>query len=285
MEITFLGMGFDACCLMQQLEASIPGHYVAISSQAADLEQYDGDTIRYICRPSVEAAALRILTKTKKHTKNSDIVFLLSAITGKHNENIICHLTEGLTDQIVVSIVWYPKHKHGQQGIENTVDRLGACSSVIAIPDDRLPALLTYVPEYAEQVLRMYALPYVNAEPETGKRILSDGGLLHLVREEIGYFSLNPRNARSPFGISEINYSRTLDTQLEYCSSALLHLTVPPATPPRIIQFVCDYLYSRLGEDGDFNFSLSVDSTLKNAVIIELLATDSVTTAQSEMWL
>lgn len=284
MEITFLGIGFDATLMMQLLERNISAHYIAISSESLDLEQYEGEKVRYICRPSVDAAALRILAKTKKNTKNSDIVFLLSEITGKNKEDIICKIAEGLENKTVISVVWYSKQKHGQQGISNTLDRLGACSSVVAIPYSKLTTLLSLVTEYVEQILRMYNLPYVNTEPEIGKRIIGEGGLLHLVHREVDIGNLNRENERFSWGMAGIGYSVELDTLLEYGHSALLHLTVPKVTPPETIQYVCEYIFSQLGDEEEFNFNISVDNELADTVIIELLVTDTVTQKETEFW-
>ena len=89
MEIAFLGMGFEATLMLSMLERNIPARYLGISSEPMDLEGYQGDKIRFCMRPSVEAAALRILPKIKKRTKDADIVFLLTEITGKSKEDIL----------------------------------------------------------------------------------------------------------------------------------------------------------------------------------------------------
>ncbi|MBO5892538.1 MAG: hypothetical protein J6Q30_07510 [Oscillospiraceae bacterium] len=285
MKITVLGIGFDATLVIQLLKKSIPAHYVAISANSSDLKQYEGEKIRYIGRPSVDAAASRILSKVKAHTLDSDIVFLFSEITGKSQENIVCNIAEGIEDKTVISIVWYSKQKHGQQGLSDTLDRLGACSAVVAIPISKQNTLLSLAPEYAEQILRMYKLPYAHAEPGTGKRVIENGGLLHLAQEEVDIAYLDHAGATLPWGLSCINYSCKLDTLLEYSQSALLHLTIPPATPPKKLQYVCEYIFSLMGDESELNFHLSVDHELKNSMMIELLATCSITAKEAESWI
>ena len=83
MEITFVGIGYDAALILPLLERNIPAHYLGVSStETTDIGVYKGDKIRFSLRPSVDAAALRILPKIKKRTKNAEIVFLLSEMTG-----------------------------------------------------------------------------------------------------------------------------------------------------------------------------------------------------------
>lgn len=284
MEITFLGMGFEATLMLSMLEQNIPARYLGISSEPIDLERYQGDKIRFCMRPSVEAAALRILPKIKKRTKNADIVFLLAEITGKSKEDIVCNIAEGLEGKTVVSIVWYPKQKHGQRGISNTLDRLGKCSAVVAIPQTGLPKLLELAAEYVEHILFMCQLQYANTEADTGKRILSKGGLLHLIQEEFENEYLNLKAEGLPWSLSGIGYNHNLDTVMEYGSSALLHLTVSRGTDPAIVQYIIEYIYSHLGEDGELNFSITVISESRDSVGIDLLVTDTVTATEESQW-
>lgn len=284
MEIAFLGMGFEATLMLSMLERNIPARYLGISSEALDLEGYQGDKIRFCMRPSVEAAALRILPKIKKRTKDADIVFLLAEITGKSKEDIVCNIAEGLEGKTVVSIVWYPKQKHGQRGISNTLERLGKCSAVVAIPQTGLPKLLELVPEYVEHILFMYQLAYVKAEVGTGKRILSKGGLLHMIQEEFDIEYLNLKAEGLPWSLSGIGYNQNLDTVMEYGSAALLHLTVSQGTDPAIVQYIIEYIYSHLGEDGELNFSISVITEPRDSVGIDLLVADTVTATEASDW-
>ncbi len=284
MEVTFVGMGFDATLMLPILERNIPGRYLAVSSETIDLEDYQGDKISFRMHPSIEAAALRILPKIKKRTKEAEIVFLLSEITGKVKEDIVCNIAEGFADKIVVSVVWYSKRKHGQKGIINSIDRLGKHSSVVAIPQTDYGKLIELIGEYVEQILFMCQLPYVNAEKGTGKRILFAGGLLHLIQEEIETEYLNLRAEGLPWSISSITYNPNLDTGLEYGQSALLHLTVSKGTDPAIIQYVTEYIYSHLGEDGELNFSITVIAEPRDSVGIDLLVTDTVTVKEAESW-
>lgn len=284
MEITFLGMGVEATLLLPMLERNIPARYVGISSGPIDLEEYRGEKIRFSMRPSIGAAALRILRKINKSTKDADIVFLLSEINGKSTEDIVCSIAEGIEGKTVISIVWYPKQKHGQRGISNTLERLGKCSSVVAIPQMASTKLQELVPEYVEQLLFMYQLPYVNVEMDTCKRILSKGGLLHLMQEEIYIEHLNHKAEGIPWSISSIRHSRNLDTLLEYGSSALLHITVSQGTDPAAIQYICEYVFSQLGEDGELNFSITVISEPQDTVGIDILVTNTVTEKEASLW-
>ena len=284
MEIAFLGMGFEATLMLSMLERNIPARYLGISSEPMDLEGYQGDKIRFCMRPSVEAAALRILPKIKKRTKDADIVFLLTEITGKSKEDIVCNIAEGIEGKTVVSIVWYPKQKHGQRGISNTLERLGKCSAVVAIPQTGLPKLLELVPEYVEHILFMYQLAYVKAEVGTGKRILSKGGLLHMIQEEFDTEYLNLRAEGLPWSLSGIGYNQNLDTVMEYGSAALLHLTISQGTDPAIVQYIIEYIYSHLGEDGELNFSISVITEPRDSVGIDLLVADTVTATEASDW-
>ena len=284
MEVTFVGMGFDATLMLPILEQNIPGRYLAVSSETIDLEDYQGDKISFRMHPSIEAAALRILPKIKKRTKEAEIVFLLSEITGKVKEDLVCNIAEGFADKLVVSIVWYPKRKHGQKGIINSIDRLRKHSSVVAIPQTDYGKLIELIGEYVEQILFMYQLPYVNAEKDTGKRILSEGGLLHLIQEEIETEYLNLRAEGLPWSITSIGYNRNLDTLMEYGSSALLHLTVSRGTDPTIVQYITEYIYSYLDEEGELNFSITVISEQQDYVGIDLLVTDTVTVKEAESW-
>ena len=284
MEITFLGMGFEATLMLSMLEQNIPVRYLGISSEPIDLERYQGDKIRFCMRPSVEAAALRILPKIKKRTKDADIVFLLAEITGKSKEDIVCNIAEGLEGKTVVSIVWYPKQKHGQRGVSNTLERLGKCSAVVAIPQTGFSKLLELVAEYVEHILFMCQLQYANAEADTGKRILSKGGLLHLIQEEFENEYLNLKAEGLPWSLSGIGYNHNLDTVMEYGSSALLHLTVSRGTDPAIVQYIIEYIYSHLGEDGELNFSITVISESRDSVGIDLLVTDTVTATEEIQW-
>ena len=285
MEITFLGIGFDATLMLPILEQIIPARYLGISSEPIDLEGYQGDKIRFCMRPSVDAAALRILPKIKKRTKDAEIVFLLSEISGKSNEDIICNIAECLCDKTVVSIVWYPKQKHGQRGISNALERLGKRSAVVAIPQKVSTNLYELVPEYAEQILLMYQLAYANAEADTGKRILSKGGLLHLAQEEIEIEYLNYEAEFLRWSITSLKYNHNLDTLMEYGSTALLHLTVSCNTDPSIVQYIVEYIHSYLGEDRELNFSISVISEPWDSVGIDLLVTDTVTAKEADNWL
>ena len=284
MKITFLGIGFEATLMLSLLEQNIPARYLGISSEALDLEGYQGDKIRFCMRPTVEAAALRILPKIKKRTKDADIVFLLTEITGKAKEDIVCNIAEGLEEKTVVSIVWYPKQKHGQRGISNTLERLGKCSAVVAIPQIALPKLLELVPEYAEHILFMYQLSYVKAEADTGKRILSKGGLMHIIHDEfeIEYLNLNAEGV--PWSLSGIGYNDDLDTVMKYGSAALLHLAVSQGTDPAIVQYIIEYVYSHLGEEGELNFSITVIPEPRDSVGIDLLVADTVTATEAENW-
>ena len=284
MEIAFLGMGFEATLMLSMLERNIPARYLGISSEPMDLEGYQGDKIRFCMRPSVEAAALRILPKIKKRTKDADIVFLLTEITGKSKEDIVCNIAEGIEGKTVVSIVWYPKQKHGQRGISNTLERLGKCSAVVAIPQTGLPKLLELVPEYVEHILFMYQLAYVKAEAGTGKRILSKGGLLHMIQEEFDIEYLNLKAEGLPWSLSGIGYNQNLDTVMEYGSAALLHLTISQGTDPAIVQYIIEYIYSHLGEDGELNFSISVITEPRDSVGIDLLVADTVTATEASDW-
>ena len=284
MEIAFLGMGFEATLMLSMLERNIPARYLGISSEPMDLEGYQGDKIRFCMRPSVEAAALRILPKIKKRTKDADIVFLLTEITGKSKEDIVCNIAEGIEGKTVVSIVWYPKQKHGQRGISNTLERLGKCSAVVAIPQTGLPKLLELVPEYVEHILFMYQLAYVKAEVGTGKRILSKGGLLHMIQEEFDIEYLNLSAEGLPWSLSGIGYNQNLDTVMEYGSAALLHLTISQGTDPAIVQYIIEYIYSHLGEDGELNFSISVITEPRDSVGIDLLVADTVTATEASDW-
>lgn len=258
--------------------------YLGISSDPIDLEVYPGDKIMFCMRPSVDAAALRILPKIKKRTTDADIVFLLSEITGKSKEDIVCNIAEGLEGKTVVSIVWYPKRKHGQRGIANTLERLGKCSAVVAIPQTSLSTSLELAAKYAEHILFMYQLQYANAEADTGKRILSHGGLLHLIQGEFEIEYLNLKAEGLPWSLSGIAYNHNLDTVMEYGSSALLNITVSHGTDPAIIQYIIEYIYSHLGEDGELNFSITVISESRDSVGIDLLVTDTVTATEESQW-
>lgn len=284
MEITFLGMGFEATRMLPVLERNIPAQSLAISSEPLDLKGYQGDNIRFCMRPSIEAAALRILPKIKKRTKEAEIVFLFAEITGKSKEDIVCNIAEGLAGKTVVSIVWYPKQKHGQRGISNTLERLGKCSAVVAVPQTGFPKLLELVAEYVEHILFMYQLSYVNAGADAGKRILSKGGLLHLIQEEFEIEYLNLRSEGLPWSLSGIGYNYNLDTLMEYGSSALLHLTVSQGTDPAIVQYIVEYIYSQLGEDGELNFSIAVITEPRDSVGIDLLVADTITETEAKNW-
>lgn len=284
MKITFLGMGFEASLMLPVLERNIPAQTLAISSEPLDLEGYQGDKIRFCMRPSVEAAALRILPKIKKRTKDAEIVFLFAEITGKSKEDIVCNIAEGLESKTVVSIVWYPKQKHGQRGISNTLERLGKYSAVVAIPQTEFHKRLELAAEYVEHILFMYQQPYVKADADTGKRVLSKGGLLHLIQEEFEIEYLNLRSEGLPWSLSGVGYNHNLDTVMEYGSSALLHLTVSQGTDPAIVQYVIEYIYSHLGEDGELNFSIAVITEPRDSVGIDLLVADTVTATEANDW-
>lgn len=284
MEVTFIGMGFDATLMLPILERNIPGCYLAVSSEMIDLEDYQGDKISFRMHPSMEAASLRILPKIKNRTKDAEIVFLLSEITGKKQEDILCNIAEGLDNKTIINIVWYSKKKHGQRGISDSLKRLGKNSSVIAIPQISSTKLPELVLEYVEMILRMYTLPYAHAEEDTGRRILSAGGLLHLAHEEIEIEYLNLKAEMLPWSITSIGYNRNLDTLMEYGSSALLHLTVSRGTDPTIVQYITEYIYSHLGEEGELNFSITVISEQQDYVGIDLLVTDTVTAKEAESW-
>ena len=284
MEVTFIGMGFEATLMLPALEQNFPAYTLAISSEPLDLEGYHGDKIRFCMRPSVEAAALRILPKIKNRAKGAEIVFLFSEITGKKQEDIICNIAEGLDNKTIINIVWYSKKKHGQRGISDSLERLGKNSSVIAIPQISSTKLPELVLEYVEMILRMYTLPYAYAEEDTGRRILSAGGLLHLAHEEIETEYLNLRAEMLPWSITSIGHNRNLDTLMEYGRSALLHLTVPQGTDPTIIQYITEYIYSHLGEDGELNFSITVIPEKRDSVGIDLLVADTVTATEANEW-
>ena len=94
---------------------------------------------------------------------------------------------------------------------------------MVAIPQTDYGKLIELIGEYVEQILFMYQLPYVNAEKDTGKRILSEGGLLHLVQEEIETEYLNLRAEGLPWSISSITYNPNLDTGLECSNHSICH--------------------------------------------------------------
>lgn len=284
MKITFLGMNCDAIVLLKILEEKISANYLGISSNARDLREYTGDKILFRLQPSIDAAVSRILPKIEKRTKDADIVFLFSEICGKGKEDIICDIAEELENETVVSVVWYPKQKHGQRGISNTLERLGECSAVVAIPQTTHSKLPELVPKYVEQILRMYQLPYVNEEADIGKRVISNGGLLHLIQEDLEIAYLNHRAEGLPWSISSICYNRDLDTGLDCGCNALLHLTVFQETDPSIIQYICEYVFSRIGEEGELNFSITVTPEPQDFVGVDLLVTDVVTLKESQKW-
>ena len=284
MEVTFVGMGFDATLMLPILVRNIPGRYLAVSSEAIDLKDYQGDKISFRMHPSIEAAALRILPKIKKRTKEAGIVFLLSPIAGKRQEDIICDIAEGIDNKPIINIVWYPKKKHGQRGLSDSLERLGKNSSVIAIPQIGSTKLPELVSEYVKQILLMYQLPYAYAEADTGKRILSEGGLLHLKQEEIDIEYLSHDAEMLPWSISCIGHNESLDTLMEYGRCALLHLTVPQGADPAIVQYIVEYIHSHLGEGGELNFSITVITELRDSVGIDLLVTDTITAKEAESW-
>ena len=284
MEITCIGMGFDATLMLPVLEKNLPARCLGIASKSWDLEGYTGDQIRFSMRPSVDAAALRILPKIKKRTKGADIVFLFSEITGKSQEDIICNIAEGLEDQLVVCVVWYPKRKHGQRGIANTLQRLGRCSAVVSIPQTSIEKVLEVALCAVEQIQFLYPLAYANGEADKGKSVLSHGGLLHLVQEELEIEYLDYKCEGLPWSISAIGYNADMDTVMGYGCPALLHLAVPKGTDPKIVQYICEYIYSHLGEEGELNFSIAVRSDGKPSVGLDLLVADSCTREESSPW-
>lgn len=284
MEIAFVGIGFDATLMLPILERNIPARYLTVSSETIDLEAYQGDKISFRMHPSIEAAALRILPKIKKRTKEAEIVFLLSEVTGKKQEDIICNIAEGLDNKPIINMVWYPKKKHGQRGIFDSLEQLGKHSSVIAIPQIGSTKLPELVSEYVKQILLMYQLPYAYAQADTGKRILSKGGLLHLAQEEIDIEYLTHDAEMLPWSISCIGHNKSLDTLLEYGHCALIHLTVPKGADPAIVQYIIEYIHSHLGEEGELNFSITVTTEPRDSVGIDLLVTDTVTAKEAESW-
>jgi len=282
MNISFLGIGFDAIMMLKMFEPHIPAHYLAISSDAIDLEGYAGDKILFRMRPSVDAAASRILPKIKKQTKDAEVVFLLSEVS-RQKENIICNIAEGLENKTVISIVWYPRKNHGQRGISKILDRLGEQSAVVAIPQGSFPKLLNLVAEYTELILFMYQQSYAYAQPDTGKRVISKGGLLHLAQDDFETEFLNLEAEGLPWSLSAICYNPSLDTGM-YGPSALLHLTVPQGTDPAIVQYIIEYVYSHIGEDWELNFSITEIPEAIDSVGVKVLVTDTITAKEADPW-
>ena len=128
-------------------------------------------------------------------------------------------------------------------------------------------------------------MPYLNAASDIGKKTICDGGLLHLAQENIRIDDFDCIRKRVPWDMHYIYHSYELDTLLEYCHSALLHLVIPPTTPPEVLKCICELIFSRLSEEGDFNLHISVESELTDSITVELLATDAITAKETEMWI
>lgn len=105
-----------------------------------------------------------------------------------------------------------------------------------------------------------------------------------MMQEEIYIEHLNHKAEGIPWSISSIRHSRNLDTLLEYGSSALLHITVSQGTDPAAIQYICEYVFSQLGEDGELNFSITVISEPQDTVGIDILVTNTVTEKEASLW-
>lgn len=285
MENAFIGIGADADLVLAGLGKKLPGHSLWLSSGSNDPQGYEGEKLRFRMHPSVEAAASRLLPKIRKGTQEAGLLFLLSGITGKKQEDIICNLAEGFGDKTVVSVVWYPRQKHGQRGISSTLERLGKCSAVVALPLTDTAKLPELAETYVELIRVLYRLPYANAGADTGKRILTRAGLLHLIQREFQTDYLNLQAEGHPRSLNRIVYNQNLDTVMEYGRSALLHLTVSQGTDPAVIQYVCEYIFSHLGEEGELNFSISVRSEPGDTLGVKLLVTNAVTAEEVKSWL
>lgn len=284
MEVTFIGIGAEAASALKRLKQTVPGRYLGVFSKAADAADYDTEQLRFCLRPSVDAAALRILPKLQKLINGSEVVFLLSELSGKPQEDIICNLVQGLNAETVISIVWYEKRKHGQRGIETSLERLADHSAVVAIPQKNFEKTLELIPEYVGQLLLMYSLPYANAAPEAGKKALQEGGILHLTQNEIPMDELTPKRGWKSLGMAETEYNPDLDTLLNYSCSALLSLAVPPGTPPAIIRYICEYVFYAIDPEGEFNFHITVAPELQDCVAIKLLGADTITAKIADLW-
>jgi hypothetical protein len=138
--------------------------------------------------------------------------------------------------------------------------------------------------EFVLQLLRMCELTYANADAATGKRILGEHGLLHLARKELELKQINAAKEAVCWEMQSIVYSEKLDTTLDYCQSALLHLVIPEAMPQERVSNICEFVFQWLGVDREFNFAISVDPGLTDSFIIELLATDAATCAETTQW-
>ena len=64
----------------------------------------------------------------------------------------------------------------------------------------------------------------------------------------------------------------------------MLHLTVSQGTDPTIVQYIIEYIYSHLGEDGELNFSITATAEPRDSVGIDLLVADTLTAAEINDW-
>jgi hypothetical protein len=75
MELVFLGIGEEGIRAMRSLKSKIPGRYIAISSEAGCMDDFE-EKIKYSHRLPLDSAISRIGSKIKKATSAADIVFL-----------------------------------------------------------------------------------------------------------------------------------------------------------------------------------------------------------------
>jgi len=75
MEVTFVGLGFDATLMLPILERNIPARYLAVSSETIDLEAYQVDKISFRMHPSIELPPCGSYPKLKKEQRRQKSFF------------------------------------------------------------------------------------------------------------------------------------------------------------------------------------------------------------------
>jgi len=286
MNIVLLGIEFDGIFVMRELSKHIPAQCVALSSDSYTLKNYGGNcTVKYSDRLPLGEALSRVVPKIEKYIKDADLVFLLSSVTGRRGEDEVCYLAEFLDADTLVNVIWFPQTERKLKRIQNLIDRLRSLTSVIAFDYTKSEDFCTWAYALVSQVVDMYQMSYANADPDTGKRCITNRGLLHIVSRIIKCDHIVRDIGQLAWNMRSVEHCDLQDTLLEYADSVLLHLRIPEGFPEEKLSNILECILFKINDNAEFNLALFVDPTLSDSVIIEVIAGNAVTCTEAAEWM